>query len=337
MAGGAIFNHNKFPLGPGEDEDPPPPGYGSGATEQQKSDHLFKGIFATEGKRRRAVGKQWKVAIISVRVSHAARDNCNGRYYFEAMHQGKPLFKTESGAIIYFGKHWKLNERYKTAGWVYSVPDARGALPPEGKWTNSSSLPPSNVYPGMAPDVKLLEEPVDKLHEGGGQLHLEGARTVHKKDENKAWRWVEVPIFEDDLPTNDLPSTPDVETPQQSKVVLDPSLQPSVPAGYMYEAEKYKWKPPQEEGKTQGLGFARTQLPEPVAETLGNQEDLCRGCSKEMTCFIKVCAKCRFSFHSACVEDPDLHICVKESREMAISEISSYVPSLQEILLNRYE
>lgn len=325
-----------------EDDDPQHPGIGGGP-EQRKPDQFFKGIFSPEGKVRRVVGKQWMIAVISVRVSHASKENCDGRYYYEAMHQGKPLFKTESGAIIYFSKHWKLNERYKTAGWVYSAsPDAKGILPPEGKWTTSSSLPPSNVYPGMAPDVKLLEEPLERLSESGGQLHLEGKRTVQKKDENKAWRWVEVPIYEDALPRHEPPTAPSPQPSVAAGQNYSPSLQPSVPAGYMYSAEKYRWKQTEEEEtKAQGLSFGRTKLlaPAPAAEPSAQQEESCRGCGKEMTCFIKTCAKCRFSFHAACVEDPDLHECVKEAREQSRSEAedSSYVPSLQELLLNRFE
>eukprot|EP00930_Biecheleria_cincta_P023041 TRINITY_DN16699_c0_g1_i1.p1 TRINITY_DN16699_c0_g1~~TRINITY_DN16699_c0_g1_i1.p1 ORF type:complete len:356 (+),score=63.74 TRINITY_DN16699_c0_g1_i1:84-1151(+) len=281
MAGSGIFNRRVIPsdgsapLEADSDDD-------ASKGEQQepakrKSDHLFKGIYTPEGKQRRYVGKEWQVALISVKVGRSGIELCNGQYRYNGLHQGKPLFKTESGAIIYFNKFWKMNYCYKTAGWVYSLPDATGPLPPEGKWTQVSSLP--RTTPGVPPEVKLLDDqPCRRLGEQGAQLLLEGNRKVNKREEGKLWRWVEVDVYED----VEVKRAPEPEATEQHS------------------------------GSPGGAGYRWKKSDPPPAPERPHEEE-CAGCSKMIVYPAprKTCGKCDFAFHPACIRDPLRHECVK--------------------------
>lgn len=136
---------------------------------------------------------KWMVSIPKVQVSGAGNGACNAFYMFDMMHQGKPLFKSAKGCIVYFNKHWKMNTSFKTTSWLYSVPEAntpKHTMPPEGEWkcigssTNSSGAPPV---------LRLVDELFQKIGEQGSSIELEGGRSVSKREENKTWRWVEIP------------------------------------------------------------------------------------------------------------------------------------------------
>merc|ERR1711971_93444 len=74
--------------------------------------------FVTE---QRQVGWERRISIFSVHAGGAGVGACNAHFRYECLHQGRPLFKAESGAIVYFSRHWKMNCVYKTTGWLYSV------------------------------------------------------------------------------------------------------------------------------------------------------------------------------------------------------------------------
>lgn len=280
MAGSGIFNRRVIPsdesapLEPDSDDDPSKGEQQEPAKRQ--SDNLFKGIYTPEGKQRRYVGKEWQVALISVKVGRSGIELCNGVFRYSGLHQGKPLFKTETGAIIYFNKFWKMNYCYKTAGWVYSLPDATGPLPPEGKWTQVSSLP--RTTPGVPPEVKLLDDqPCRRLGEHGAHILLEGNRKVNKREEGKLWRWVEVDVYED----VEVKRAPEPEAAEQSKL----------------GGAGYRWK--------------KDNLPPDAPERPLDEE--CAACGKMIAYPAprKTCGKCDFAFHPACIRDPARHECVK--------------------------
>lgn len=159
---------------------------------------------ADEGK------SKWMVSIPKVQVSGAGNGACNAFYMFDMMHQGKPLFKSAKGCIVYFNKHWKMNTSFKTTSWLYSVPEAntpKHTMPPEGEWkcigssTNSSGAPPI---------LRLVDELFQKIGEQGSSIELEGGRSVSKREENKTWRWVEIPESGDVVS----PLPPSTESPQ---------------------------------------------------------------------------------------------------------------------------
>lgn len=307
MAGSGIFNRKVIPL---DESAPLEPDSDDDACKGEKqeqakrqSDRLFKGIYTPEGKQRRYVGKEWQVALISVKVGRAGIELCNGHFQYNGLHQGKPLFKTESGAIIYFNKFWKMNYCYKTAGWVYSLPDATGSLPPEGKWTQVSSLP--RTTPGVPPEVRLLDDqPCRRLGEQGAQLLLEGNRKVNKREEGKLWRWVEVDVYED------------VEVKKAHQPVPE---HPNGPGGAGYRWKKDSDRPQEE--------------PEPQRPL----EEECAGCVKMIVYPNprKRCGKCWRAFHPACIRDPARHECVKvpeqsrcyESEE--VHRMFAYIDALQ--------
>eukprot|EP00435_Cladocopium_sp_Y103_P024455 s2769_g6.t1 len=138
------------------------------------------------------LGNERRVSILSVEVSGARLSACNGIFRFDGLHQQKPLFKADSGAIIYFNRFWKINGVFKTSSWMYSNPESKSSLPPEGKWTLEGSL---ETTAGSAPTVKLVDEPFRSLGPQGVSLRLQGGRTVLKREENKSWRWIDVPIY----------------------------------------------------------------------------------------------------------------------------------------------
>ncbi|CAL1165245.1 unnamed protein product [Cladocopium goreaui] len=138
------------------------------------------------------LGNERRVSILSVEVSGARLSACNGVFRFDGLHQQKPLFKADSGAIIYFNRFWKINGVFKTSSWMYSNPESKSSLPPEGEWTLEGSL---ETTAGSAPTVKLVDEPFRSLGPQGVSLRLQGGRTVLKREENKSWRWIDVPIY----------------------------------------------------------------------------------------------------------------------------------------------
>eukprot|EP00930_Biecheleria_cincta_P039770 TRINITY_DN27307_c0_g1_i1.p1 TRINITY_DN27307_c0_g1~~TRINITY_DN27307_c0_g1_i1.p1 ORF type:complete len:363 (-),score=79.44 TRINITY_DN27307_c0_g1_i1:43-1131(-) len=180
MAGSGLFNHHKV-------VDARLQGArvsAASASREEKAGQAEKGT------------SEWRVSILKAQVSGAGNGACNAIYKFDMMHQGKPLFKSSEGAIIYFNKHWKMNTSFKTTSWLYSVPEAnmpKDTLPPEGEWkcigssTNSSGAPPT---------LRLVDELFKKTGEQGSSIELEGGRTVSKREENKTWRWVEIPEYE---------------------------------------------------------------------------------------------------------------------------------------------
>lgn len=142
-------------------------------------------------KKGKFLGNERRVSILSVEVSGARLSACNGVFRFDGLHQQKPLFKADSGAIIYFNRFWKINGVFKTSSWMYSNP-SKSSLPPEGEWTLEGSL---EITAGSAPTVKLVDEPFRSLGPQGVSLRLQGGRTVLKREENKSWRWIDVPIY----------------------------------------------------------------------------------------------------------------------------------------------
>eukprot|EP00439_Symbiodinium_sp_Y106_P065740 s2985_g10.t1 len=146
----------------------------------------------TTTRQAKLLGNERRISILSITVS-GARDACNGSYKFDGLHQGKPLFKSDTGAIIYFQRFWKMNAAYRTSSWMYSLPDSRTALPPEGEWTREGSV---EMTSGSAPTLSLVDECFKSLGEQGSSLRLEGGRTVLKREENKSWRWIELPVYE---------------------------------------------------------------------------------------------------------------------------------------------
>ncbi|CAJ1438740.1 unnamed protein product [Effrenium voratum] len=133
-------------------------------------------------------GHERRVSLISIEVTGARVAACNSIFRFDGLHQGKPLFKSESGAIIYFNRFWKMNSVFKTSSWLYSAPD-RGSLPFEGEWTLEGSM---GLSAGTVPVVAIRDAPYKSLGEQGASLRLEGGRTVLKREENRSWRWIEV-------------------------------------------------------------------------------------------------------------------------------------------------
>eukprot|EP00913_Durusdinium_trenchii_P020651 g19393.t1 len=134
----------------------------------------------------RLLGHERRVSILSVEVAGARMSACNGIFRYDGLHQQKPLFKADSGAIIYFNRFWKMNAVFKTSSWMYSH-ESKESLPPEGDWTLQGSLESST---GGVPVVKLLDEPYKSLGPQGASLRLQGGRTVLKREENKSWREV---------------------------------------------------------------------------------------------------------------------------------------------------
>ncbi|CAE7032954.1 ABHD11 [Symbiodinium natans] len=169
------------------------------------------------------LGSERRVSIVSINVS-GGREVCNGAYKFDGLHQGKPLFKSDKGAIIYFQRFWKINAAYKTSSWMYSLPDSRAALPPEGEWTREGSC---DMTSGSAPTVTLLDEPFKSLGEQGNSLRLEGGRSVLKREENKSWRWIELPVYEGAPKPAAKPPAKDADSSAEARVSAEavPSLE----------------------------------------------------------------------------------------------------------------
>lgn len=140
------------------------------------------------------LGYERRVSILSIEVTGAWLSACNGVFRFDGLHQQKPLFKADSGAIIYFNRFWKINGVFKTSSWTYSNPESKSSLPPEGQWKLEGS---QGTTAGMAPMVKVVDQPFRSMGEQGVSLRLQGAGTVLKREENKSWRWIDVPIYND--------------------------------------------------------------------------------------------------------------------------------------------
>ncbi|CAE7570876.1 rnf217 [Symbiodinium microadriaticum] len=136
--------------------------------------------------------KERRVCLVSLRASGAGIHACNRDYRYCGLHQGKPMFKADNGAVIYFNKFWKMNSIYKTTGWVYSVKEHAGPWPAETQWIADGTAEPNA---GTPPSLLLIDEPLPpQVAEESAALVLEDGQKVLKREENKRWRWNEVYI-----------------------------------------------------------------------------------------------------------------------------------------------
>ena len=89
----------------------------------------------------------------TVTVKGAGNASVNGQYRKQSQHNGKPLYRIESGtdAILYFNGEWKLSPSGTTSGWIY-MKRGEGATPPSGSWQvasgASSNLPAPTISVG---------------------------------------------------------------------------------------------------------------------------------------------------------------------------------------------
>jgi len=123
------------------------------------------------------------VSLITLRVASASEAACNGTFHYESPHKGRPLFKSDSGAIVYFSQCWKMNRCFKTTNWLYSVEGSDSQLPPTGPWTAHGSQGGGGVPPVLQICGRVLRIVTEK----GPLLKLEDGKCVAKKDENKGW------------------------------------------------------------------------------------------------------------------------------------------------------
>lgn len=132
-----------------------------------------------------------RVCMVLLRASGAGQETCNQDYRYNGLHQGKPMFKAENGAVIYFNKFWKMNKVFKTTGWIYCTKDSNGSFPAEGRWSSEGTSDPNGA--GRPPSLLLMDEPQPRVvDEESGALVLEDGQKVLKREENKSWRWNEV-------------------------------------------------------------------------------------------------------------------------------------------------
>jgi len=125
----------------------------------------------------------------SVTAAGAAAEVCNGSYSFECNHKGRPLFKNDSGAIIYFNEFWKMNSSYKVTSWLYGVASATGPLPPVGPWTAENSK-------GVTVTASKQKSQVQA--EKDTQIMLMDGQLLQKNMENKSWCRVDPHGVEED-------------------------------------------------------------------------------------------------------------------------------------------
>lgn len=111
---------------------------------------------ATLARRNLPFAHPQRLATESIEVTGATLTACNNIFRFAILHQQKPLFKADSGAIIYFDRFWKMNDNFNTNSWLYSPVSSKSksTLPPEGKWTVQGSL---GATIGAAPTLKMPE------------------------------------------------------------------------------------------------------------------------------------------------------------------------------------
>lgn len=132
-----------------------------------------------------------RICTVALRASGAGQESCNQDYRYCGLHQGKPMFKAENGAVIYFNKFWKMNKIYKTTGWIYCMKDSAGPWPAEGRWSSEGTSDPNGA--GRPPSLVLIDEPLPRqVAEESGAYVLEDGQKVLKREENKSWRWNEV-------------------------------------------------------------------------------------------------------------------------------------------------
>ncbi|GAB5356501.1 hypothetical protein AAMO2058_000295400 [Amorphochlora amoebiformis] len=85
--------------------------------------------------------KEMSVYIVNGAGRRGHPHGCNGRYYYDRVYGQKPLYKSATGAILYFleGK-WRLRTRDATGGWQFSSAEAgpeekkESFYPVVGKW-----------------------------------------------------------------------------------------------------------------------------------------------------------------------------------------------------------
>ncbi|CAJ1337780.1 unnamed protein product, partial [Effrenium voratum] len=105
----------------------------------------------------------------------------------------KRSFRTGTGKGARFGKPrcWKMNNIYKTTGWVYCARHGAGPWPAEGRWSSEGTTDPNGA--GRPPSLVLIDEPLPRtVGEENGAIVLEDGQKVLKREENKSWRWSEV-------------------------------------------------------------------------------------------------------------------------------------------------
>ncbi|CAD7949003.1 unnamed protein product [Amoebophrya sp. A120] len=74
---------------------------------------------------------------IRVKGAGGAGIPCNGDYQPSGSYRDHPMYKNESGAIIYWAGFWKMNYTDQVTGWYYAHDKSHGmATPPEGQWSN---------------------------------------------------------------------------------------------------------------------------------------------------------------------------------------------------------
>ncbi|CAK9085077.1 unnamed protein product [Durusdinium trenchii] len=113
-----------------------------------------------------------RVCMVLLRASGAGQETCNQDYRYNGLHQGKPMFKAENGAVIYFNKFWKMNKVFKTTGWIYCTKDSNGSFPAEGRWSSEGTSDPNGA--GRPPSLLLMDEPQPRVvDEESGALVLE--------------------------------------------------------------------------------------------------------------------------------------------------------------------
>lgn len=144
-----------------------------------------------EEKRQELVDKGWSFAALmskdhfarptALTARGAAAESCNGIFVYQGNHKGKPLFKNENGAIMYFNEFWKMSSSYKVTAWNYAVTTATGPVPPEGSWTSDSSTGPKVTASCPAQRVMAQNEE---------RFMFEDGQTIVKNMENKSWCWV---------------------------------------------------------------------------------------------------------------------------------------------------
>merc|ERR1719362_587011 len=79
---------------------------------------------------------------------------CNGTYIFDRMQDTRPLYKNDSGAIVYWNDMndaWMINNEDQCGGWFYEQPrNFRSDWPPSGTWSTTGyeggdAFPPPSV------------------------------------------------------------------------------------------------------------------------------------------------------------------------------------------------
>jgi len=91
-------------------------------------------------------------------------DGTLDRQFVPRLLNGRPVYKNENGAVIYWRGCWKMkgNRESVDQRWFFSVPGSKGESPPTGAWTNHGCTGPNNEH-----DEERLPDPPPQVQAVG--------------------------------------------------------------------------------------------------------------------------------------------------------------------------